>query len=269
VSHGVSEMGWDHGGVTPALHVRAFGPEDGRPLLALHGLAGHGGRWKRLAEEFLLGYRVIAPDLRGHGESTTFPPWTLEQHAADLLSVLDSLSVTGLPVVGHGFGAAAAIHLARLAPQRITKLVLLDPAIGLDPQFVMDTMPPWPRVFATLEQAGVWQRGEWPGVSLRDVEEELTGNFVQTGGQWIPKSSYPTVTTAWSEMCRAAQLPPPATPTLLVTAAQSKLVRPAFIQACRITMQDRLDTVELDCGQMMYFERPVETAELITDFIGR
>ncbi|WP_165960594.1 alpha/beta fold hydrolase [Actinocrispum wychmicini] len=238
-------------------------------MLAVHGLGGHGGRWKRLAEEFLLGYRVVAPDLRGHGESTDLPPWTLEQHAADLLSVLDSLAVSGLSVVGHGFGAAAAIHLARLAPQRVTKLVLLEPAIGLDPRFVRDTMPPWPRVFASIEQAGAWQRAEWPGVSLRDVEEELAGNFAQTSGRWLPKASYAVTTTAWSEMCRAAQLPPPTTPTLLVKASRSQFVRPAFIQACKITMRDMVDVVELDSGPMVSFERPVETADLITRFVGR
>jgi lipase len=249
--------------------VRTFGPADGRPVLALHGVGGHGGRWKRLTEEFLLDYQVIAPDLRGHGESTNLPPWTLEQHAADLLSVLDSLEVTGLPVVGHGFGGAAAIHLARLAPQRITKLVLLDPAIGLDPQYVMNRMSPWPQVFGSIEQAGEWQRGEWPGVSLRDVAEELEANFFQSGGRWMPRFSYAAVTTAWSEMCRAAQLPPPRTPTLLVTAAQSKIVRPAFIQACKVTMREQIDVVELDSGPMVYYERPVETADLIADFVGR
>jgi lipase len=255
--------------VAPALHVREFGPADGLPVLALHGLGGHGSRWRRLSEEYLPCYHLIAPDLRGHGRSLALPPWTLEQHAADLLSVLDDLKVSGLPVVGHGFGGAAAIYLARLAPQRVTKLVLLDPAIGLDPQFAMDAMAPWPQVFPSIEQAGTWQRTEWPGVSLRDVEEELAENFGQVGDRWMPKYSHCAVTTAWSEMCRSAQLPPPATQTLLVTALRTRVVRPAFLQACRITMRERVDMVQLDCGAMMYFERPEETSELIMDFLGR
>ncbi|MFC0114228.1 alpha/beta fold hydrolase [Kibdelosporangium aridum] len=252
------------------LHVHQFGPDDGVPVLMVHGVTGHGGRWKRLAEEFLYGFRVIAPDLRGHGQSPHLPPWTLEQHAADLLSVLDSLAVTGLPVIGHSFGGAAAIHLARLAPQRVTKLVLLDPAIGLDPQFVMDTMPMWPQVFQSIEEAGEWQRNEWAGISLRDVEEELRENFVQTSdGRWMPRSNYSAVTTAWSEMSRAAQLPPPTTHTLLVSAKRSPFVRPAFVNACKMTMQANLEVTEFDSGHMLQFEHPVETAELIMDFLGR
>ncbi|MCE7008389.1 alpha/beta hydrolase [Kibdelosporangium philippinense] len=252
------------------LHVRQFGPEDGVPVLMVHGVTGHGGRWQRLAEEFLDGFRVIAPDLRGHGHSPALPPWTLEQHAADLLSVLDSLAVTGLPVIGHSFGGAAAIHLARLAPQRVTKLVLLDPAIGLDPQFVMDTMPMWPQVFQTIEEAGEWQRKEWAGISLRDVAEELQENFAQTSdGRWMQRSSYSAVVTAWSEMCRVAQVPPPTTHTLLVSATQSPFVRPAFVNACQMSMRDSLETVRFDGGHMLQFEHPVETAELITNFLGR
>jgi lipase len=261
--------GCDHGPVTPVLHVREYGPADGLPILAVHGLTGHGARWQRLANEHLPGYHVIAPDLRGHGESTDYPPWTLEQHAADLLSVLDNLKVSGLPVVGHAFGGAAAIHLARLAPQRVTRLILLDPSIGLEPEFAMNTMAPWPLVFQSLEQAGAWQRTEWAGISLRDVEEELRANYEQVGNQWIPRYSYPAVTTAWSEMCRAAQLPPPTTRTLLVPSKRTRMVRPAFVQACLVTMQDQVEITELDSGPMMYLEQPVETADLIRDFLGR
>jgi lipase len=71
------------------LHVHHLGPDDGRPLVALHGLTGHGRGWRAFAGEQLPGFRVHAPDLRGNGLSPTVPPWTLEQHAADVLAVLD------------------------------------------------------------------------------------------------------------------------------------------------------------------------------------
>lgn len=239
------------------------------PVLALHGITGHGRRWRRLADEYLLGYRLIAPDLRGHGQSVRLPPWTLEQHAADLLAVLDRLGFSGLPVIGHSFGGAAAIHLARLAPQRVTRLVLLDPAIGLEAQFAFDSMSPWPHVFSSIEQASAWQRDQWADIDLKYVEDEIAENFVQIGNRWTPRYNHAAVITAWSEMCRAAQLPPPLTPTLLVPAVRARFVRPAFIQACLMTLQERLQLAEVDCGHMMQFERPSETAKLIMDFLGR
>lgn len=51
------------------LNTHLFGPTDAPEVLALHGLTGHGRRWRNLAEQHLPDVRVIAPDLRGHGRS--------------------------------------------------------------------------------------------------------------------------------------------------------------------------------------------------------
>ena len=55
-----------------ALHVHLFGPDDGRPVVALHGVTGHARRWAVLAEQ-LPELRLIAVDLRGHGHSPKTP----------------------------------------------------------------------------------------------------------------------------------------------------------------------------------------------------
>ncbi|MBM2616158.1 alpha/beta hydrolase [Actinoplanes sp. LDG1-06] len=77
------------------------------------------------------GIRVHAPDLRGHGRSTTQPPWTFEQHADDVREILDTLHLDQAVVVGHSLGATIAVHLSQLIPGRIRRLILLDPGIGL------------------------------------------------------------------------------------------------------------------------------------------
>ena len=96
-------------------------------MLVLHGVTGHAARWHVLAEA-LPELRMIAVDLRGHGRSPWTPPWNLEQHVADVLAVLDDLDLARVTVVGHSFGGAIAVHLARTAPERVDGLVLLDPA---------------------------------------------------------------------------------------------------------------------------------------------
>jgi len=256
-------------GVSLPLRVHEFGEPGDTPLLALHGVTGHGQRWQRLARQQLAGYRVIAPDLRGHGESVRLPPWTLERHAADLLAVLDRLGLSGLPVIGHSFGAAVAIYLARLAPQRVTKLILVDPAIGLEPDFADEHISDVPKVFGRWQDAAAEQRRIWPTLSDDLINEELAVNLVRLGDVWTPRYRHAAVITAWSEMCRAAQLPPPMTPTLLVSALRERFVRPEFVRACRITLGDRFEFASLDCGHMVYFERPVELHSLIDDFLGR
>ncbi|GAA1082253.1 alpha/beta fold hydrolase [Pseudonocardia alni] len=120
-----------------SLYVHHAGDPAGPPVLAVHGVTGHGLRWRPLFAA-LPRLRWIAVDVRGHGRSPWAPPWNLERHVADLVEVLDAEGVGRAAVVGHSFGGAVATHLARTVPDRVDRLALLDPALGLDPQDMLD-----------------------------------------------------------------------------------------------------------------------------------
>jgi lipase len=248
------------------LQVQEFGPPDGVPLLALHGVTGHGGRWRSLATTRLPGFRVIAPDLRGHGKSTPLPPWTLEQHAADLLAVIDAYQLDAVPVLAHSFGGAVALHLLRLAPGRLSRLVLLDPAIGISPALALERASLPARTFADPREAYQAQRYDWPEASEEAITEELGEHLEQADGGWRFQYRPAAATTAWSEMARAPVLPGPGTPTLLVRQTREPYVTSAFINGCRLSLGDEFELVDLDCGHMIYLERPDETGELVTSF---
>jgi len=106
----------------------------GRPLLLLHGWPEFRLTWEpvmaRLADRFLL----IAPDLRGFGDSDKpAGPFGATEHAADLLALLDALGLGRVGVVGHDVGGAVMQPLARQAPARFSGLFLFDfvyPGIG-------------------------------------------------------------------------------------------------------------------------------------------
>jgi pimeloyl-ACP methyl ester carboxylesterase len=115
-----------------AFHVARTGR--GRPLLLLHGWPEFWLTWERvmtrLADRFLL----IAPDLRGFGDSDkpqgAFGP---SDHAADMLALLDALAIGEAGVVGHDVGGAVMQPLARRAPDRLAGLFFFDfvyPGIG-------------------------------------------------------------------------------------------------------------------------------------------
>ncbi|MGH3439011.1 MAG: alpha/beta fold hydrolase, partial [Sciscionella sp.] len=191
----------------PPLHIHEFGRADGYPLLALHGVTGHGERWKALAENYLTEFRVIAPDLRGHGRSDPHPPWTLEQHAADLLAVIEHYRLPSVAVLGHSFGGAVALYLARLAPQRVSKLMLLDPVIGVDPELALQRAELPNPTFASRTEAARAQRYDWPTVSDEVIDAELAAHLAQVDGGWRFRYCVPAVATAWSEMARVAVLP--------------------------------------------------------------
>ncbi|MEU8825298.1 alpha/beta fold hydrolase [Streptomyces sp. NPDC048636] len=75
---------------------------------------------------------MYAPDLRGQGRSLWSPPWTREQHVADVVATMDMLGLRQVDVLGFSFGAAVSSDLAHQAPERVRRLVLLDPAVGLE-----------------------------------------------------------------------------------------------------------------------------------------
>jgi lipase len=250
-----------------ALHVHEFGRPDGYPLLALHGVTGHGGRWKALGEQHLGGFWVLAPDLRGHGRSDPHPPWTLEQHAADLLTLIDEYRLSACAVLGHSFGGAIALHLEHLAPQRITKLLLLDPVVGVDPELALEHAELPERYFERRADAVAAQRYEWPDVPAATIEDELLANLVETEYGWTFRYRQAAVAAAWSEMARAAVLPLAGIPTLLAPALRANYVRPEFVQGCRIVLQDNLTLTYVDGGHMLYLERPEEIARMVTAFV--
>jgi pimeloyl-ACP methyl ester carboxylesterase len=115
-----------------AFHVATAG--SGPPLLLLHGWPEYWRTWElvmtRLADRFTL----IAPDLRGFGASDKpSGPWGADEHAADLLALLDALGVGPVGVVGHDVGGAVMLPLARRAPERLRGLFFFDfsyPGIG-------------------------------------------------------------------------------------------------------------------------------------------
>ncbi len=248
------------------IHLHSFG--DGRPVLALHGVTGHGARWRVLAEH-LPGLRVLGPDLRGHGRSPWAPPWGFEQHVADVLGVLDRLGLDRVPVIGHSFGGAVAVHLSRAAPGRVDGLVLLDPALGLDPRRMLDAAEDTraDEHYPDPAAARTDRARRWDGVADDLVDAELAAHLVPDGDHLRYRYSRAAVVAAWGELARPA--PVPAVRTLLISATRGAFVVPAWVDACRAELGDALTVAEVDSGHMVFLERTAEVAAHVREFLGR
>ena len=70
------------------LNAHVWGGDSAPPVVCLHGISGHGQRFRRLAEERLTGHRVLGLDLRGHGRSGWNPPWDIATHVSDVLETV-------------------------------------------------------------------------------------------------------------------------------------------------------------------------------------
>ncbi len=109
------------------IAVRCWGPEDGIPVLALHGWLDNAASFDRLAP-LLDGCFVVAPDLAGHGRSDhrrDDSGYYLWEHAEDMLAVVDSLGLGHFHVLAHGMGTGIASLLAALTSS-IASMVFLD-----------------------------------------------------------------------------------------------------------------------------------------------
>ncbi|AXK88120.1 alpha/beta fold hydrolase [Nocardia farcinica] len=251
------------------LHVHRFGPPDAPVVLALHGLTGHGARWAALAEEHLPDVRIIAPDLRGHGRSTALPPWDFETVVADLAELLRAETDGPVLVAGHSFGGATGVHLAARHPDLVRALVLLDPAIAIQPDRLADIAqrtldePDYPDVAAARRDK---LASAWHDVAPRLLDAELDEHLVPTRpGRVGWRLSLPAVTSYWGQLARPFVLPPAGLPTVLV---QAMLVQPPFVTpAFRAALAERLGPAltihEFDCDHMVPLARPAETAALI------
>jgi pyruvate dehydrogenase E2 component (dihydrolipoamide acetyltransferase) len=115
-------------------YAESPGPEP--PVAFLPGFGFDRTAFNRTVADLAGWRRLVATDPRGTGESTDpdGEPLRVERLAADVVTVLDALSVKEVDLVGSSLGAAVAVEVARASAERVRRLVLISPAAGPDPR---------------------------------------------------------------------------------------------------------------------------------------
>lgn len=102
----------------------------GDPLLLLHGFGGSGRVWNPYISDLTNHYRVIVPDLRGHGRSTNpLDEFTHRQSARDISVLLDRLDIREVRAMGISTGGMTLLHLATHEPARVEAMILIGATI--------------------------------------------------------------------------------------------------------------------------------------------
>lgn len=129
------------------VHLRYLEQGNGPVLLMIHGLGATHADWQNQLDFFARVFRVIAPDLRGHGDSEGEGPFNVDRLATDLSQLMDILKVGSFFVMGHSMGGAVAMQLALFKPERVKKLVLADTLPSFVPNSFKKRLRLWTRLF--------------------------------------------------------------------------------------------------------------------------
>ena len=167
------------------LHYVDWGNPNGPPMLLIHGGRDHCRNWDWVAEHFAKDYHIIAPDLRGHGDSQweASGNYTQISYVYDIAQLLQQKNMHDVTVIGHSLGGAIALMYTALFPERVKKLVAIE-GMGPSPSLaakqaeisINDRVRSWvddmrklsgrlPRRYDTLDDAFKRMRDENPHLS--------------------------------------------------------------------------------------------------------
>ncbi|MEV6978561.1 alpha/beta fold hydrolase [Kitasatospora sp. NPDC093806] len=214
-----------------ALAYRESGPVGGPPLVLLHALGERGSDWDGVLPGLAPGHRVLALDLRGHGDSGRPGRYGLEAMRDDVVGFLDALGLDQVDLVGHSMGGVVAYLVAQEWPERVGRLVLEDvPAPRPRPASVVAEEPDEPVDF------------DWA------VVKAVKGQIDRPDPRWLARLSAITA------------------PTLVVAGGPDSHVSQAGVaELARLVADGRLVTVE--AGHLVHATRPAEFIAAVKPFL--
>lgn len=238
------------------IHYATWGaPTSERATLLIHGLTASHMAWSAVGPALAAdGAYVIAPDLRGRGLSDKPQHgYSVVIHAADLLALADALGLASFQVVGHSLGAVIGMSLAVMAPERVTKLVMVDAggqipedtaqAIGASVARLGTSYPSLDAYLATMRQLPMitWN-AEWEAYFRYDAEERPDGTVASR----VPKAAIEEESLALA-LTRSEALPALVRAPTLVVRAPVGLLGPERGLILPREEADRLKQVMPNC----------------------
>ena len=171
------------------LHYVDWGNGTAPPLILVHGGRDHCRNWDFVAERLAHRYHIIAPDLRGHGDSqwAQSGAYNAASFVYDLAQLIDSLKLAPVTIIAHSLGGMIALRYAGLFPDRVSRIVAIE-GLGFSPKSIAERnaqpfharLATWmgeqralagrqPKRYATLDEAVARMRAENKHLSERQA----------------------------------------------------------------------------------------------------
>ncbi len=188
------------------LHYVDWGAADKPPLLLIHGGRDHARNWDWVAENLRHDYHIIAPDLRGHGDSqwAIGGSYALVDYTLDVAQLLAAVGVGPVTIIGHSLGGSIALQYAGVYGENVTKVVAVE-GLGPPPEMLRnqprahERMSIWiremkslarrhPHRYPTLEDAVARMREANPRLTAEQARHlTLHGSFRDEDGTYLWK----------------------------------------------------------------------------------
>ena len=273
------------------LHYVDWGNPGAPPLLLVHGGRDHCRNWDWTAAAFRDRWHVIAPDLRGHGDSqwSTDGSYTMAGHIYDLAQLIHQQRLAPVTIVAHSLGGNIALRYAGIYPETVSRLVAIE-GLGPSPQVraergekTMDQrMDEWiheqrmlagrlPRRYASIEDAFKRMQEENPHLSAEQarhltvygVNQNEDGtyswkfdNYVRA---WFPYDMRGRdIAHLWSRVT---------CPTLLLYGKESRSGNPEEDGRARFFPRARVVGID-GAGHWLHHDRLDEFLRLVGDFLA-
>lgn len=206
------------------LHYVDWGNPEAPPLLLVHGGRDHARNWDWVALRLRTEYHIVAPDLRGHGDSqwAVGGSYSVADYTLDLAQLIEALQLPPLLLIGHSLGGSVALHYAATYPERVNKVVAIE-GLGPPPWLVAERsarerMRDWiaemqalarrhPRRYASLEEAMARMREANPHLTEEQARHlTVHGCYRAEDGTYLWKfDNYVRATSPYLEGMRDAR----------------------------------------------------------------
>jgi pimeloyl-ACP methyl ester carboxylesterase len=256
---------------------------EGEALLLIHGMAGSSQTWRAIMPQLAKKYRVIAPDLLGHGESSKpRTDYSLGAFAVGLRDLLDELKVDSATIVGHSLGGGIAMQFLYQHPDYCRRLILISSG-GLGPdvgwilrllaapgaELVMPVIAPTP-----VLRAGNSVRGWLSSLGLRSPRGAEIWNAYSSFSDRQTRDAFLRTlrsvvdyrgqsVSALNRLNLREDLP-----TLAIWGERDNIIPVDHAYSALEARPDCRLEVLPDVGHFAQVEAPTEVADLIDDFIS-
>jgi pimeloyl-ACP methyl ester carboxylesterase len=261
------------------IEVQVEGPEDGRPVLLVHGWPDSHRLWRhQVAALTAAGLRTIAPDLRGFGDSdkpADTAAYALPTILGDVMAVLDHLGVERAHVVGHDWGAAVAWVVASLVPDRVDRLVALSvghPSSFAQAGFLQREKSWYMLMFQFAGVAEQWLSADdfanYRALFAHPDADATAADLARPGALTASLAWYRANVPPESLLGPGPELPPVAAPTLGVWSSGDNFLTEVSMTGSAAYVTGPWRYERIDAGHWMQLEQPDAVSRLLVHFLG-